>query len=299
MSTEQETHMNRLFVLMQYLLPQHALSRIVHWAARVRAVWFKNALIRSFVRAYRVDMSDAEQTEPTAYENFNAFFTRALRPDARPLPASPAEIACPVDGSVSISGMVRDGELIQAKDRRYRLPELLGDDPMAREFEDGFFITLYLAPYNYHRIHMPASGRLTDMRYIPGRLFSVNAATVRSVPRLFARNERVVCRFETPDGPMVMVLVGALNVGSIETVWAGEVAPGRPRRPSVATYRDGVTLTRGQEMGRFNMGSTVILAFPPGRAVLSGTLLPGRSVRMGETLGRWSPSSDQPSSAAT
>jgi len=282
-----------LFVLMQYVLPQHTISRLVHRAARIRTVWLKDLLIRGFVRAFRVDMEDAEQPNPTAHEHFNAFFTRALRADARPMPSAPEAIACPVDGAVSASGICDQGRLIQAKDRRYSLADLLGDMEMARELEGGAFVTLYLAPYNYHRIHMPTDGRLTHMLYHPGRLFSVNAATVKSVPRLFSRNERVVCRFDTPAGPLAMVLVGALNVGSIETVWAGEVAPARPRRPSGTTYPESPVLRRGQEMGRFNMGSTVILVFAPGRARLSDDLAPGVPVRVGRALGRISPAGDQ------
>jgi len=291
--------LDRLFVLMQYVLPQHTLSRLVHRAARIRMVWFKDLLIRGFVRAFRVDMGDADQPDPTAHEHFNAFFTRALRPDARPMPSSLETIASPVDGAVSASGVCRQGQLIQAKDRRYFLADLLGDMEMTREIEGGAFVTLYLAPYNYHRIHMPIDGRLTRMLYHPGRLFSVNAATVRSVPRLFSRNERVVCRFETPAGTMAMVLVGALNVGSIETVWAGEVAPASPRRPATTNYSEPLILPRGQEMGRFNMGSTVILVFAPGRAQLADDLSPGLTVRVGGTLGRILTAGDQASSEAT
>ncbi len=284
---------------MQYLLPQHTISRIVHRATRIRAHWFKNALIRGFIRAFRVDMRDAAESRPEAFEHFNAFFTRALAPGCRPLPNTPDEIASPVDGTVSMTGTITGETLVQAKDRWYRMADLLGDDRMAVEFDGGAFATLYLAPYDYHRIHMPLDGRLTHMRYIPGRLFSVNAATVRSVPRLFARNERVVCRFETAVGAMVMVLVGALNVGSIETVWAGEVAPGRPRRGRAETYPQGQALLRGEEMGRFNMGSTVIVAFAPGHAGLDGGLLPGSRVRMGTAMGRLVPGPVQSSSEPT
>jgi phosphatidylserine decarboxylase len=291
--------MNRLFVWLQYLLPQHTLSRIVHRASRVRTRWFKDALIRGFIRAFGVDMSEAVESNAGAYEHFNAFFTRALVPGARPLPDSPRDIACPVDGTVSMTGTVTGSTLLQAKDRRYRLADLLGDDGMAREFDGGAFATLYLAPYDYHRIHMPLDGRLTHMRYVPGRLFSVNAATVCSVPRLFARNERVVCRFETPAGAMVMVLVGALNVGSIETVWAGEVAPARPRRGHAETYTGDVVLRRGEEMGRFNMGSTVIVVFEPDRARLADGLSPMVAVRMGATMGESTRMAGQHSSEAT
>jgi len=277
---------DRLFVWFQYLLPQHAISRVVHWATRVTSPWFKDVLIRAFIRGFRVDMSDALHKFPEDFAHFNAFFTRALAPGTRPLSPDPDEILCPVDGTVSMAGAVAGQELLQAKDRRYRLAELLEDGGMAQEFGGGVFATLYLAPYNYHRIHMPLDGRLTHMRYIPGRLFSVNAATVRSVPRLFARNERVVCRFETPAGAMLMVLVGALNVGSIETVWAGEIAPGKPRQDRAESYAGGTTIGRGEEMGRFNMGSTVIVLFSPHRVRLSDTLAPGTVVRMGSPIGR-------------
>jgi phosphatidylserine decarboxylase len=277
--------LDRIFVWFQYLIPQHGLSRLVHRATRVRAPWFRKALIRGFVRLFRVDMTDAATADPDAYEHFNAFFTRALRDGARPLPASSADIACPVDGTISQAGAVDGTELIQAKDRRYSVSDLLGD-PQSTAFEGGTFVTIYLAPYNYHRIHMPLDGSLREMRFLPGRLFSVNAATVRSVPRLFARNERVSCLFETARGPLAVVLVGALNVGSIETVWAGEVAPRRPREPARFDYAQGaVELARGAELGRFNMGSTVILLFPPGAVRIAGHLTPGRTVRMGETLG--------------
>lgn len=278
--------MDRLFVWFQYLLPQHAISRVVHWATRVTSPRFKDALIRAFIRGFRVDMSDALHERPEDFAHFNAFFTRALRPGTRPSSSEPDDIVCPVDGTVSMAGAVAGQELLQAKDRRYRLAELLADGGMAQEFGGGAFATLYLAPYNYHRIHMPLDGRLTHMRYIPGRLFSVNAATVRSVPRLFARNERVVCRFETPAGAMLMVLVGALNVGSIETVWAGEIAPGKPRRGRAESYPEGITIRRGEEMGRFNMGSTVIVLFSPHRACLSDALAPGAVVRMGSPIGQ-------------
>ncbi len=293
MTTDRPSLPDRLFVLLQYLVPQHAISRLVHRATRVRAAWFKNALMRAFIRGFRVDMADAVESDVNAYEHFNAFFTRSLHPESRPLPGTAADLACPVDGTVSMTGQAVDGELIQAKDRRFRLDDLLGDRAMSEELSGGVFATLYLAPYDYHRIHMPADGRLTRMHFIPGRLFSVNAATVRSVPRLFARNERVVCRFETPQGPMAMVLVGALNVGSIETVWAGEVAPSKPRERRTVAYDPGINLARGEEMGRFNMGSTVIVVFPAGRVSLADGLDTGNQVRMGQTLGRWVTRGDQ------
>ncbi len=278
-----------MFVFLQHLLPHHAISRLVHWLTRRRWAWMKNAAIRGFVRAFRVDLSDAEHARPEHYATFNAFFTRALRDGARPADPAPDALLCPVDGTVSQCGHIADGRIYQAKGRDYALSALLGDDAeLTQALTGGDFATLYLAPYNYHRIHMPVGGRLTSMRLVPGRLFSVNAATARGVDRLFARNERVVCRFDTDVGPMAMVLVGALNVGSIETVWAGEVTPGGGRKPRLWTYPDAgpdaVALARGAEMGRFNMGSTVILLMAPGAATWSTQLEPGHTVRVGERL---------------
>lgn len=279
---------DRAFVALQHLLPQHGLSRLVHRAARSRLPWFKNALIRLFVRHFRPDLSDAAQTDPLAYPSFNAFFTRALRPGARPLPPDPRELACPVDGTISEIGDLDGDRLLQAKGRHYTLSALLaGQRDWVRRFVGGSFATIYLAPYNYHRIHMALRGTLRETWFVPGRLFSVNRVTADGVRELFARNERVVCCFE--DGPLshALVLVGALNVGSIETVWHGEVAPRRPRRftrlppPAAAA-----TLERGAELGRFNMGSTVILLLPPGAARWHAQMQSGRTVRVGESIGR-------------
>ncbi len=279
---------DRAFVALQHLLPQHGLSRLVHCAARSRLPWFKNALIRLFVRHFRPDLSDAAQTDPLAYPSFNAFFTRALRPGARPLPPDPRELACPVDGTISEIGDLDGDRLLQAKGRHYTLAALLaGQQHWVRRFVGGSFATIYLAPHNYHRIHMALRGTLRETWFVPGRLFSVNRVTADGVRELFSRNERVVCCFE--DGPLshALVLVGALNVGSIETVWHGEVAPRRPRRftrlplPAAAA-----TLERGAELGRFNMGSTVILLLPPGAASWHAQMQSGRTVRMGESLGR-------------
>ena len=281
---------DRAFVLLQYLLPQHGLSRLIHRLTRVRTRWFKNAFIDWFVRFFRVDLSDAARRSAADFDSFNAFFTRALRADARPLPRDPRAVASPVDGTVSQAGVVAQQTLLQAKGYRYGVGDLLGDEQAGRVFDGGAFATIYLAPYNYHRIHMPVAGTLTEMRYLPGRLFSVNGATVAAVPRLFARNERVVCRFDTAAGPVAVVLVGALNVGSIETVWAGEVAPARVRSPRRWEYAPGeVELARGAELGRFNMGSTVILVGPPGGLRLDASLTPGLTLRMGQTIGTLAP----------
>ena len=280
----------RLFVLLQHLLPQHGLSRLVHAAARSRSRWFKNLLISRFVRHFRPDLSDAVLTDPQGYESFNAFFTRALRPDARPLPVWPAILACPVDGTISELGRIQAGRLVQAKGRSYTLDALLaGRQEWIQRFADGHFATIYLAPYNYHRIHMPMDGQLREAWYVPGRLFSVNQATAAGVANLFARNERVICAFENPRSDHGLVMVGALNVGSIETIWHGEVAPRAPRVVTTLAVRPPSAppaLARGDEMGRFNMGSTVILLFPRSRIEWRHDLHAGRSVRMGEPIGR-------------
>lgn len=279
----------RLFVLLQQLLPQHALSRLVGWLATIEQPVVKNLLIRGFMLMFKVDMQEAVERDPTAYATFNAFFTRALAPGARGVPAEPESLACPVDGTVSESARLENGTLLQAKGFRYDLSRLLGGevpDALVR----GSFATIYLAPWHYHRIHSPADARLVEMRYLPGALFSVNGATVRAVPQLFARNERVACLFETGFGPMAVVLVGALNVGSIATAWAGQVAPGPGRQASVWRYPEtgagAVHLARGEELGRFNMGSTVIIVLPEHGPSLAPGISAGRHVRVGELLAR-------------
>jgi len=280
----------RAFVALQYLLPQHLLSALVHRLTRSRVRWLKNALIGSFIRHFHPDMSDAAQPDPLAFESFNAFFTRALRADARPADPEPAAIVSPVDGSVSQLGRLDGSWLLQSKGHAYTLESLLGaDGSWAEAFRGGAFATLYLAPFNYHRIHMPIAGSLRAAWYVPGQLFSVNATTAASVPGLFARNERVVCLFG--DGPLLfaLVLVGALFVGSMATVWHGEVTPRRPRRPTELPLdgsRASLSLPRGAEVARFNMGSTVILLLPQGRAEWRAALACGSAVRVGEPLAR-------------
>ncbi|HSO81399.1 archaetidylserine decarboxylase [Thiocapsa sp.] len=283
----------RLFVALQRVLPQHTLSGLMYRLARVRWRPLKDLLIGTFLRLYKIDMTEAAEPNAKAYVHFNAFFTRALRPDARPIDPDPQAVVSPVDGTISQIGRIDAGRVIQAKGRDFTVEELLGGDPeRARAFTGGTFATIYLAPSDYHRIHMPVGGDLAWMRHIPGRLFSVNNVTADLVPRLFARNERVACRFETDVGAMAMVLVGAIFVGGIETVWAGEVTPARGKhRPSNAGTVPGAAggslrLERGAEMGRFNLGSTVILLFEPGRVQLDETLVPGRKVRLGQRLGR-------------
>jgi phosphatidylserine decarboxylase len=273
-----------LFVGMQYVVPQHGLSRLVLRATRVRARWFKNLLIRGFLKLFAVDMSEAVETDPLRYATFNEFFTRALRPGARAIAAGTGDIACPVDGRVSECGELDGETLLQAKGRRYALSELLAGEPWAPRFANGAFATIYLAPFNYHRIHMPLAGRLLDTVYVPGRLFSVNDATARRVPRLFARNERVLTLFEGDFGQFAVVLVGALNVGSMATVWAGDITPAA-RRVVTRLPAPETVLEKGAELGRFNMGSTVILLLEARRAAWRPTLRAGAAVRVGESLG--------------
>jgi phosphatidylserine decarboxylase len=290
--TDSPTLRARLFVALQYLLPQHFLSRQVHRLARSRLKPVKNALIGAFVRHFRPDMSDAADPEPHDYPSFNAFFTRSLRPGARPCDANPRALACPVDGTVSQIGRLDGLRLLQAKGHDYSLEALLGGaSAWTQRFAGGSFATLYLAPYNYHRIHMPAAAALRAAWFIPGNLFSVNAATAAAVPGLFARNERVVCAFEEGSLAFAVALVGALFVGSIATVWHGDVTPCSPRRATelpVDTGRSPIRLERGAELGRFNMGSTVILLLPPGAAQWLPQLQPGSPVRVGQTIA-WLP----------
>lgn len=274
----------RLFVWFQYLLPQHGLSRLVLAATRVRTTWFKNWTIRGFLKLYRVDMTEAAESDPCSYGSFNEFFTRALKPGARPVASDAAAIASPVDGCVSEAGIIDGGRLLQAKGRYYRLTDLLAAQPWASRFEGGSFATIYLAPFNYHRVHMPLHGELRETVYVPGRLFSVNAVTAQHVPSLFAHNERVLTLFDTAYGQFALVLVGALNVGSIATVWAGDITPAARR---VVTKLPGppTTLAKGAELGRFNMGSTVILLFEPHRARWQPQVRAGGMVRLGQSLG--------------
>ncbi len=282
---------DRLKALPLYALPQHAVSRLTHRITRSRREWLRRPLTRWFIRRFGVDMSEALEPDPDAYPDFNSFFTRALKPGARPMPENSDALCCPADGAVSAIGHLHDQRIIQAKGHDYSLVDLLGGAPdQAAPFHDGAFATIYLSPANYHRVHMPVGGTLREMVHIPGRLFSVGRHTVRTVPRLFSRNERVACLFDTPSGPMAMVLVGAINVGSIETVWAGEVTPPRARAVHTRRYdSDAVQLERGDEMGRFNMGSTVILLFPPDTVTWQRELYADAPVRLHQALGKLRP----------
>lgn len=281
---ENVVNKEKLFVWMQYLLPQHLISRVTGRLAETRIGWIKNYLISLFIKRFQVDMSEAEQPDPQAYAHFNAFFTRALKPGARPLAADPAQLLSPADGVISEMGPITEGRILQAKGQTYSLQRLLGGDlSRAQPYVGGSFATIYLSPKDYHRVHMPVQGKLLETLYVPGQLFSVNQTTADQVPNLFARNERLVCFFETPAGPMAMILVGAMIVAGIETVWDGQVAP-PARRVTVKNFADPapILLERGAEMGRFKLGSTVILLFGPQAVAWRDDLAAGSAVRMGE-----------------
>ena len=279
----------RWFVTLQFLLPQHLLSRLIGAIAGARVAWIRRPLIAGFVRGYRPELGDAVQPDPQAYPTFNAFFTRSLRPGARPPSPSPLAIDSPVDGRISALGTSAQGRLLQAKGRDYALRALLaGNETLAARLEGGLFMTIYLAPFNYHRIHMALDGTLCGAWHVPGALFSVNDTTARHVQDLFARNERVILEFAGDRGTHVLVMVGALFVGSMGTVWHGDIAPPRRRGatalPMPATP-GAARLARGAEVGCFNMGSTVILLLPPGSASWEDGLAAGSTLRVGQALG--------------
>ena len=275
---------DRLAVLPQYLLPKQALTALAGTIARAQAGAATTALIRWFVGRYGVNMAEAANPDPAAYASFNDFFTRALKPGARPLAG--ADLLCPVDGAISQFGAIDGERIFQAKGHDYTATALVGGDAaLAAQFPGGPFATLYLSPKDYNRIHMPCAGRLRRMIHVPGALFSVNPTTARGVPGLFARNERVVCVFDGEHGPWVLVLVGATIVGSMATVWHGVVNPPRPGTLRDWRYDDReITLARGAEMGRFLLGSTVVLLFPKGPLAFNPAWAPGRAIRMGEAM---------------
>ena len=272
-------------ITQQYLLPKKLLTRFAGLVAGARMGGLTQWIVRRFVAKYQVDMGEAADPRIESYATFNDFFTRALREGARPIAAAP--FVCPVDAAISQFGPIEHDQLFQAKGHSYSTRALVGgDQALAHRFDQGHFATLYLAPKDYHRIHMPCEGRLKRMIYIPGDLFSVNPLTARHVPGLFARNERVVCEFECAHGPMVMVLVGATIVGSMATVWHGVVNPPRTREPREWRYDDQpIVLRKGEEMGRFLLGSTVILLFPQNTLSFTPDWAPSRPVRLGESMG--------------
>lgn len=279
--------LDRLLTWPLYLLPQHWLSVLMHRVTRSEIGWFKNGLIRIVCWKFKVDISEAASANLKDYASFNAFFTRCLRDGIRPVAAGDAVVVSPVDGAISQLGMVADGRIIQAKGRDYSVAELLGgDETLAAQFEGGQFATIYLSPRDYHRIHMPLSAKLTAMRYVPGKLFSVNPRTARTVPRLFARNERVITVFDTELGPLVQVLVGAIFVGSMETVWSGQITPpyGHVVREWEYVGEDAISFAKGEEMGRFNMGSTVVMLLPPRMQSFSSRWKPGDLIKLGQAM---------------
>jgi len=286
-----KTTMEKAFKIWpQYILPHHLLSRAMHALTRINGGGASHAGMRAFIRSFNVNMGEAVHEDVEHYPNFNAFFTRALKPEARPVDMAEDAIVSPVDGTVNQAGEIREGRIFQAKGHDYSAEELLGDAALAAPFMNGEFATLYLSPRDYHRIHMPCDGTLVEMLHVPGRLFSVNGLTARNIPRLFARNERVVCLFETPLGKMALVAVGAIFVGSIETVWAGEVTP--PAGSRIRRWRYGpgeatgeIRLRKGEELGRFNMGSTVVMLTEPDTVDWGDYLRADSRMRMGARIG--------------
>ena len=278
---------DRFAVLPQYLIPKQALTAFAGYVAGRKRGWVTTEIIRRFVAKYQVNMDEALNSDIASYLTFNDFFTRALKPGARPL--ADAELVCPVDGAISQFGAIEHDQIFQAKGHRYSTTALVGGDAvLAAQYQNGSFATLYLSPKDYHRIHMPCDGRLTRMIHVPGELFSVNPITARGVPGLFARNERVVCAFESSRGPFVLILVGATIVGSMATVWHGVV--NSQRRTAVREWhypeasKPDVALKRGEEMGRFLLGSTVVMLFPKGPLRFNPDWAPGRSIRLGEVM---------------
>lgn len=279
------TAIDRLKVLPQYCVPQHLLSRCVGLLAESRWPLIKNTFIDFFLNQYNIDMSIAAEPDPRAYACFNDFFTRALKEGVRPI--TQEGIACPADGAISQLGKIEEDRIFQAKGHHYTLTQLLGgDEAVAAPFVNGDFATVYLSPKDYHRVHMPFAGTLKEMIYVPGQLFSVNTVTAGQVPSLFARNERVVCLFETELGPMAVVLVGAMIVASVETVWAGLVTPPKRqlKRIDYQKQPEAMALDRGAEMGRFKLGSTAIVLFGPNKVQWNPSLKAGLTVSMGEQM---------------
>ncbi len=277
-----------LTTLPQYILPHHALSQLMSKLTHCENRSFKNLFIKQIIRHYGVNMAEALEPDINAYKSFNHFFTRALKPGIRPLSTERNAIVCPADGAVSQAGFITGGDIFQAKGKSFSATDLLGGDAARAEpFNNGVFTTIYLSPKDYHRLHMPLTGTLREMVHIPGRLFSVNGATVNSVPGLFSRNERVAAIFDTEIGPMALILVGAIFVSSVETVWHGVVTP--PSISDVQSWHygeDAPTLNIGEEMGRFNMGSTIIVLFGKDKAEWDAEFKAGKTVKLGELIGR-------------
>lgn len=277
------------FIAAQYIVPQHLLSRLVGKVAASEISWVKNAIIKRFISTYNVDMTEAKIQEAEYFKSFNDFFTRELIDGARAICDDNDALACPADGAISQIGDIKGDQVFQAKGQYYSLSTLLGGDiDLAKDFQNGKFATVYLSPRDYHRVHMPYTGTLRKTIYVPGDLFSVNTTTAANVDNLFARNERLVCVFDTSFGPMVVILVGAMIVAGIETVWAGEIAPVRPRLKTEEFNRplETITINKGEEIGRFKLGSTAIVLTPSGSSEWLEHFEAGSPTRMGETLGK-------------
>ena len=280
--------MKFLFAIFQYLVPQHLLSRLAGRLADSTSPRLKNFLIRRFVSHYRVNMAEALQEDPAAYASFNAFFTRQLKPGVRPVDARDDSVVSPADGVFSAAGPINGDSLFQAKGKTFSLAALLGgSEGLAERFRDGSFATVYLSPKDYHRVHMPVAAKLEKLIYVPGRLFSVNRATSETIDSLFARNERAVCLFETAAGPMAMILVGAMIVSGIETVWAGKVAPADTgfTAQDFSSRQPPIRFAKGEEMGRFRLGSTVVLLFGPDAVRWNANLAENSPAVLGEAIG--------------
>lgn len=277
---------DKLHTFLQHIVPQHGLTRLVGTIMESKQPWLKDLLITWFIKQFNVDMSIAEKSDPKSYPDFNSFFTRHLKPDARPIAENLRAIVSPVDGCISQFGKIDSGKIIQAKGHEFTVESLLTPSSgYTHEFMDGEFMTLYLAPRDYHRIHMPLAGQLKKMIYVPGKLFSVSLATSQNVPELFSRNERLVCFFDTECGPMAMVYVGAMLVASMATSWSGVVTPPRSKVTKIWDYsQQNIELDRGQEAGYFKLGSTVILLFGPNRIRWQSGLASGASVNMGQEI---------------
>jgi phosphatidylserine decarboxylase len=282
---QQNNSKGEWFVALQRVLPQHFLSRVGAWLAESEILWLKNWLIRRFINTYGINLQEAASENLGDYKNFNQFFTRALKPEARPINDDKISIVCPADGAVSQIGTITDGEIFQAKGQSFAVDTLLGADQQeSAPFINGSFTTIYLSPRDYHRVHMPIDGELMYCRYIPGQLFSVNNVTAQRVNGLFARNERLVCMFDTPAGRCAMILVGAMMVAGIETVWHGHFDAHRYRQIDYSNAGNSIALEKGEEMGRFKFGSTVILLFEDGAINWGDIYKPGSITRMGEAL---------------
>lgn len=272
------------FAYIQYVLPQHLLTNVVGWLANSRTPWVKNFLIKQFIKLYHINMNEAEIENPEAYPDFNSFFIRKLKPNIRPLATDPKAIASPADGTVAMMGQIHKNQLVQAKGMYFDIEKLLGGDvTLCEPYYDGTFATIYLAPNNYHRVHMPFNGKLRQTIYVPGKLFSVNQITSDLIPNLYSRNERLVCIFDTSVGPMVVIMVGAMIVGSIQMTWMEK--PIRADRIVTETFSTTSEIKKGEELGYFKMGSTVIVLLPKGSAEWDAAISSNQTVKVGQFLG--------------